>query len=161
LKASRRTDDAGETNENERKEVSGMAMPRSYRETQADGLRDVELACPYRARLPERTDGQRAARRARLQPTTAKLRAALRPMVDELAYRHWLAELAVIDAVDDELFIEAPARSARWVRERYGHLIATAAARLAGRRVAVFVVAAAPVPFRPVPVVAEPAGAVA
>lgn len=109
--------------------MSERRRPRSYRELQADA--QAEPSPP--PGLPERSPGDREKRRQQLEQSWRKIRDQLERDVDELAFGLWIAELSLVDAAGDVLFVAAPDRAASWVRTRYTRLIEAAVERASGR----------------------------
>lgn len=134
-------------------------MGRSYSQVQHDGERErdrlLQLAispvtCPDCGHsftlgadtdgLPDKTGEQRALRASDLEPTAARLAAALEAAVGDGLFGVWLAPLQLLDATPDTLFLAAPAETRAWVAARFSRVLDTVAAELAGRDMTVTVV---------------------
>src|SRR3954470_8581061 len=68
-----------------------------------------------------------------LQTTWDHMREEMRSEVTDFIFHVWLEPLEPAARVGDKLFIKAPGHVRGWVRERYGELLRTAAARAGGR----------------------------
>jgi chromosomal replication initiator protein len=62
----------------------------------------------------------------------SQIQAHLAMAVDDATFRIWLQPLRAIELHDDTLTITAPSQTCGWVRERFGRLLQTAAAAVAG-----------------------------
>jgi len=133
-----------------------MSRRRGYRELQADAERGT-VTCPrchecftpldrgrpvrQPSRLPDgfpvRSPLEQAERTAQLEPGTTRLLTAVRERVGESTFHLWIAPLRLIDADGDTLYAVVPDDNARWVRDRFGLLLADVASDLAGRPVRV------------------------
>src|SRR4051794_13595446 len=73
-----------------------------------------------------------------LQTTWDVMREEMRAQVTDFIFHVWLEPLRPAGRVGDHLFVTAPGHVRGWVRERYGDLLRTAAARVSsGRRIEV------------------------
>src|SRR4051812_23652680 len=87
-----------------------------------------------------------------LQTTWDHMREEMRSEVTDFIFHVWLEPLEPAARVGDKLFIKAPGHVRGWVRERYGELLRTAAARAGGRNFEIVLVDER---WEPPPVVAE------
>jgi len=69
---------------------------------------------------------------AELQNTWTRFQAELATAVGEPAYGIWLAPLAAVAVEDSVLVLEAPAHARRWIHDRYGGVLQTAAQAVLG-----------------------------
>jgi chromosomal replication initiator protein len=93
---------------------------------------------------------------AQLEHTWSRLAARLAQEVDEPTFRLWLAPLRPLDLRGERLVLEAPEHSLRWLRDRFGRLLAGAAQHTLGPGASVELVAAGAQP-EPAAIPAEPA----
>ena len=70
-----------------------------------------------------------------LQTTWDQMREEMRAEVTDFIFHVWLEPLKPAARVGDKLFITAPGHVRGWVRERYGELLRSAAARVNGARI--------------------------
>src|SRR5436190_21375947 len=70
-----------------------------------------------------------------LQATWDRMREEMRSEVTDFIFHVWLEPLKPAACLGDKLFITAPSHVRGWVRERYGDLLRSAAARANGGRV--------------------------
>src|SRR3954470_16522722 len=75
-----------------------------------------------------------------LQTTWDHMREEMRSEVTDFIFHVWLEPLEPGARVGDQLFIPAPGHVRGCVRERYGELLRTAAARVGGRNVEIVLV---------------------
>src|SRR3954451_2589427 len=76
-----------------------------------------------------------------LQTTWDRMREEMRAEVTDFIFHVWLEPLKPAGRVGDNLFISAPGHVRGWVRDRYGELLRSAAARASGHRLEVQLVA--------------------
>jgi chromosomal replication initiator protein len=69
---------------------------------------------------------------AELEHIWSQVRAELSATIDEPIYRIWLEPLQAVDLSHNNLTVEAPPQTYRWVRERFGRVIQTSAAAVLG-----------------------------
>jgi chromosomal replication initiator protein len=86
------------------------------------------LDAPERGRFPLPED---------LQMTWDRMREEMRAEVTDFIFHVWLEPLKPAAQVGDKLFVSAPGHVRGWVRERYGDLLRSAAARVNGSRLEV------------------------
>jgi chromosomal replication initiator protein len=67
-----------------------------------------------------------------LEQIWTQVRAELSATLDEPVYRIWLEPLRAVDLTGNVLTIEAPSRTYRWVRERFGRVLQTSASAVLG-----------------------------
>jgi chromosomal replication initiator protein len=75
-----------------------------------------------------------------LEHIWSQVSAELSATLDEPIYRIWLEPLRAVDLTGDNLTLEAPAQTYRWVRERFGRVLQTAVAAVLGPDVTVEVI---------------------
>jgi chromosomal replication initiator protein len=75
-----------------------------------------------------------------LEHIWSQVRAELSATIDEPIYRIWLEPLRPVDLSEDSLTVEAPPKTCRWIRERFGRAIQTSAAAVLGPDLTVNVV---------------------
>lgn len=129
--------------------AGGQAELEHRASCRACGFRDPERVLPTKpdttaapaVELPQRTDEERAARLVALEPTAARLAAAVRralpAALPESTFDLWIAPLVLTDSAADVLFVAAPPPAAAWTADRYGRLLDQAATTLAGKAVRV------------------------
>jgi chromosomal replication initiator protein len=81
-----------------------------------------------------------------LETTWDRMREEMRAEVSDFIFHVWLEPLKPAARNGDTLFITAPGHVRGWVRERYGDLLRSAAARVAGSRLEIELVAESWVP---------------
>jgi chromosomal replication initiator protein len=84
-----------------------------------------------------------AAVSAELEHIWSQVRAKLSDTIEEPVYRIWLEPLRATDLSGDSLTIEAPPKTYRWIRERFGRAIQTSAAAVLGPNLTVNIVESA------------------
>lgn len=67
-----------------------------------------------------------------LEHIWSQVQAELSATIDEPIYRIWLEPIRAVDLRDDNLTVEAPPQTFRWIRERFGRAIQTSAAAVLG-----------------------------
>jgi chromosomal replication initiator protein len=73
-----------------------------------------------------------AAVSAELEHIWSRVQAELALSVDEPTYRIWLAPLHALELGDGRLTLQAPAQSRGWVRDRFGRVLESCAAKVIG-----------------------------
>src|SRR5436190_20180894 len=103
--------------------------------------RSCMLALPLDAGCRTRPERARRTLPEDLQQTWEQMRDEMRAEVTDFIFHVWLEPLKPAARLGDKLFITAPGHVRAWVRERYSDLLRDAAARAAGTRVDVQLVA--------------------
>ncbi len=75
-----------------------------------------------------------------LEHIWSQVRAELSATIDGPIYRIWLEPLRAVDLSGDSLTVEAPPKTYRWIRERFGRAIQTSAAAVLGPNLTVNIV---------------------
>ena len=79
---------------------------------------------------------------AELEHIWSQVAAELSATIDEPIYRIWLEPLRAVDLSEDNLTIEAPSQTYRWVRERFGRVLQTSVAAVLGADLTVDIIKA-------------------
>jgi chromosomal replication initiator protein len=75
-----------------------------------------------------------------LEHIWSQVRAELSATIDEPIYRIWLEPLQAVDLSEDNLTLEAPSKTYRWIRERFGRAIQTSVAAVLGPNLTVNII---------------------
>ena len=81
---------------------------------------------------------------AELEHIWSQIRAELSATVEEPVYRIWLEPLRAVSMVGENLTLEAPPQTHRWIRERFGRLLQTSVAAVLGPDITVDILESQP-----------------